>query len=64
CIDTTIRRAAGLGYPVTLVSDAHTTHDKEHASGAKIRKHHNAMLPNISSFGVKIEAVEAHNLWA
>ncbi|EGR3376129.1 cysteine hydrolase, partial [Vibrio parahaemolyticus] len=26
CVDTTIRRAAGLGYPVTLVSDAHTTH--------------------------------------
>ena len=25
CVDTTIRRAAGLGYPVTLVSDAHTT---------------------------------------
>ncbi|HCG8744432.1 TPA: cysteine hydrolase [Vibrio parahaemolyticus] len=64
CVDTTIRRAAGLGYPVTLVSDAHTTHDKKHASGAQIREHHNATLPSISSFGVKIEAVEACNLWA
>ena len=64
CVDTTIRRAAGLGYPVTLVSDAHTTHDKEHASGAQIREHHNATLPSISSFGVKIEAVKACNLWA
>ncbi|EJO3864526.1 cysteine hydrolase [Vibrio parahaemolyticus] len=64
CVDTTIRRAAGLGSPVTLVSDAHTTHDKEHASGVQIREHHNATLSSISSFGVKIEAVEARNLWA
>ncbi|CAH0535508.1 Peroxyureidoacrylate/ureidoacrylate amidohydrolase RutB [Vibrio stylophorae] len=63
CIDTTIRRAAGLGYCVTLVSDAHTTHDKEHAIGAQIRAHHNVTLPNITSFGVKIEVVEARNLW-
>lgn len=64
CVDTTVRRAAGLGYPVTLVSDAHTTHDKPHASGAQIRAHHNATLPNISSFGVTIAAVEVGNLWA
>ncbi|QUM84907.1 cysteine hydrolase family protein [Moritella sp. 28] len=64
CIDTSVRRAAGLGYPVTVVSDAHTTHDKAHASGAQIRAHHNATLPNISSFGVKIVAVEADSLWA
>ena len=63
CVDTSIRRAASLGYPVTLVSDAHTTHDKKHASGAQIRAHHNVTLPNITSFGVKIEAVEADNLW-
>ncbi|MBV1843576.1 cysteine hydrolase family protein [Photobacterium ganghwense] len=63
CVDTTIRRAAGLGYPVTLVSDAHTTHDKEHATGSQIRAHHNATLPSISSFGVTIQAIEASNLW-
>ncbi|GAD00774.1 cysteine hydrolase family protein [Agarivorans albus] len=63
CVDTTVRRAAGLGYPVVLVSDAHTTHDKEHASGAQIRAHHNATLANISSFGVKIEAIETAKLW-
>lgn len=62
CVDTTIRRAAGLGYPVTLVADAHTTHDKEHATGENIRTHHNATLPNISSFGVKIEAVATEHL--
>ncbi|QIA64931.1 isochorismatase family protein [Vibrio astriarenae] len=62
CIDTTVRRAAGLGYSVTLVSDAHTTHDKEHATGAQIREHHNATLPSMSSFGVKIRAIEAGDL--
>ena len=47
-------RAAGLGFPVTLAADAHTTHDKPHAPGARIREHHNATLPAISSFGVRI----------
>lgn len=59
CVDTTTRRAAALGFPVVLVSDAHTTHDKPHMSAAQIRAHHNATLPDISSFGVKIEAVPA-----
>lgn len=64
CIDTTVRRAAGLGYRVTLVSDAHTTHDKDHMDGALIRAHHNLTLPAISSFGVEIEAVEAKKVWS
>lgn len=54
CIDTTVRRAASLGYDVTIVSDAHTTHDKAHAEAAHIIAHHNATLPNIKSFGVHI----------
>jgi nicotinamidase-related amidase len=56
CVDTTTRRAAALGYSVILVADAHTTHDKLHASGAEIRAHHNATLPGLDSFGAKIEA--------
>jgi nicotinamidase-related amidase len=62
CVDTTVRRAAGLGYSVELVSDAHTTHDKPHASAEQIRAHHNATLPNISSFGTKIATVMADEL--
>ncbi|MEK8030707.1 cysteine hydrolase family protein [Ideonella sp. DXS29W] len=62
CVDTTTRRAAALGYPVILVADAHTTHDKPHMSGEQIRAHHNATLPNISSFGVKISAVPADDV--
>lgn len=57
CVDTTVRRAAALGHDVILAADAHTTHDKAHASAAQIRMHHNATLPSISSFGPKICAV-------
>lgn len=57
CVDTTTRRAAGLGLAVTLAADAHTTHDKPHASGALIRAHHNASLADLTSFGVPITAV-------
>ena len=62
CIDTTTRRAAGLGLAVTLVADAHTTHDKPHASGALIRAHHNASLADLTSFGVPITAVPADTI--
>ena len=56
CVDTTVRQAAALGYAITLATDAHTTHDKPHASGDAIRQHHNATLPAIESFGVPIVA--------
>lgn len=57
CVDTTTRSAAGLGYEVVLAADAHTTHDKAHASAAQIRAHHNATLPCLTSFGPSISAV-------
>ncbi|MBI9091354.1 MAG: cysteine hydrolase [Desulfobacterium sp.] len=62
CVDTTTRKAAALGYSVQLVSDAHTTHDKDHASAIQIRAHHNATLPNITSFGPRITAVPSADL--
>jgi len=62
CVDTTVRRAAALGYPVTLVADAHTTHDKPHATAAQIRAHHNATLPHIGSFGPVIQAMQADQI--
>ena len=62
CVDTTVRRAASLGYSVELVSDAHTTHNKEHASGETIRIHHNCTLPEVTSFGVKITATQTSEL--
>ncbi|WAH56426.1 cysteine hydrolase [Pseudomonas silvicola] len=62
CIDTSVRRAAGLGYNVVLASDAHTTHDKAHATAAQIIAHHTATLPAIKSFGVQIVAQESGTL--
>ncbi|OZI68731.1 cysteine hydrolase family protein [Bordetella genomosp. 1] len=62
CVDTTVRRAAALGYPVTLAADAHTTHDKPHATGAQIRAHHNATLSSITSFGPRIVALPAADI--
>jgi PPOX class probable FMN-dependent enzyme len=62
CVDTTTRRAASLGLAVTLAADAHTTHDKPHASGAWIRAHHNASLADLTSFGVPITAVPSDSI--
>jgi PPOX class probable FMN-dependent enzyme len=39
-----------------LADDAHTTHDKPHATGALIRAHHTASLTSLTSFGVPITA--------
>ena len=44
CVDTTARRAASLGYDVTLVSDAHTTIDNNLLTAAQIIAHHNSLL--------------------
>ena len=57
CVDTTTRRAAGLGFTVTLAADAHSTHDKPHASAAQIRAHENATLPGMVSFARPIVAM-------
>ena len=59
CVDSSVRGAASRGYAVTLAADAHTSHDKPHATGLQIRLHENETLRNISSFGVVIDAVPA-----
>lgn len=62
CVDTTVRRAAGLGYSVTLAADAHTTHDKPHGAAERIVAHHNATLADIESYGVPIRALDAEHI--
>ncbi|MCK9685478.1 cysteine hydrolase family protein [Scleromatobacter humisilvae] len=59
CVDSSVRGAASRGYAVTLAADAHTSHDKPHATGLQIRLHENETLRNISSFHVAIDAVPA-----
>ncbi|WP_419174996.1 cysteine hydrolase family protein [Desulfosediminicola sp.] len=62
CVDTTVRRAAALGFSVHIVKDAHTTHDKEHMEAARIREHHNKTLCNIRSFGPEIRTVSSDGI--
>ena len=59
CVDSSVRGAASRGYAVTLAADAHTSHDKPHATGLQIRLHENETLRNISSFQGVIDAVPA-----
>lgn len=62
CVDSTIRGGAELGYSILIASDAHTTHEKQHASAELIRNHHNETLSNISGFGVPIMAVKTEEI--
>jgi nicotinamidase-related amidase len=59
CVDTTVRRALGLGYPVVLVSDAHSTLDNGVLTAAQIIAHHNATLSSMDSFGPRVQLVPA-----
>jgi len=59
CVDSSVRGGAARGYAVTLAADAHTAHDKPHATGLQIRTHENETLTHISSFHVTIDAAPA-----
>lgn len=64
CVDTTTRRALALGYPVTLVADAHTSAGNSALTPQQVVAHHNATLTNISSFGPRVRAVGCDDLLA
>ncbi len=59
CVDTTVRRALGLGYPVTLVSDAHSTIDSRVLTATQIIAHHNLTLSCMDSFGPRVRLLAA-----
>lgn len=59
CVDTTVRRALALGYPVTLVEDGHSTMNTPVLSAAQIVAHHNHTLANMESFGPRVTLVPA-----
>ncbi len=44
CVDTTCRRASGLGYEVALASDAHGTWGTGRLSAEEVVSHHNEVL--------------------
>jgi nicotinamidase-related amidase len=62
CVDTTTRRALALGYPVTLVADAHTSAGNAVLSAPQVIAHHNVTLTNISSFGPRVSAVSTNEI--
>jgi nicotinamidase-related amidase len=62
CVDSTVRRALALGYPVVLAADAHSTEDKAHLSASQIIRHHNATLADIGSFGPRVRAIASDEL--
>lgn len=62
CVDTTTRRALALGFPVTLVGDAHTTEGNRHLSAVQVIRHHNETLANIESFGPRVRVVSTEDL--
>lgn len=59
CVDSTVRRALSLGYPVVLVTDAHSTFDNGVLPAAQITAHHNATLANLGSEGRRVTQVAA-----
>jgi len=59
CVDTTTRRALALGFPVTLVSDGHSTLDNAVLSAAQIIAHHNETLSKMESFGTRARLLPA-----
>jgi nicotinamidase-related amidase len=62
CEGTTARRALAVRFPVTLVSDAHTSAGNSAISAQDVIAHHNATLGNISSFGPRVQTVPSHSI--
>ena len=59
CVDSTVRGALAHGYPVVLVSNAHSTLDSGVLSAAQISAHHNVTLANIGSYGPRVTTTPA-----
>ncbi|MBP6647350.1 MAG: cysteine hydrolase [Burkholderiaceae bacterium] len=62
CVDTTTRRALALGFPVTLVSDGHTSAGNAVITAQQVIAHHNTTLSNISSFGPRVQPVPTDSI--
>lgn len=62
CVESTVRRALALGYPVTLAADGHTTADNGVLRAAQIVAHHHATLSNLGSYGVRATVAAARDI--
>jgi nicotinamidase-related amidase len=59
CVNATVRRAASLGFNVTLVEDAHTTFDSGGLTREAIIRQHNTTLPSLVEVEAMIEVAAA-----
>lgn len=59
CVDSTMRRALALGFPVTLVADGHSTMDNSVLTAAQIVAHQNDTLSKMDSFGPRVRVLPA-----
>ncbi|MCY7306900.1 MAG: cysteine hydrolase [Rhodoferax sp.] len=62
CVDSTTRSALGLGMPVLLVADAHTSAGNSVISAQQVIAHHNIALSQMASFGVRAKAIDSATL--
>jgi nicotinamidase-related amidase len=62
CVDTTCRRAASVGYDVTLAGDAHLTKDNEVLTAANIIAHHNFVLDGFGAGGHMVRVKPADEI--
>lgn len=62
CVDSTVRRAMALGYPVVLVADGHSTFDNGVLLATQISAHHNKTLSSIESYGARTRVVPAADI--
>jgi nicotinamidase-related amidase len=62
CVDSTVRGALALGYPIVLVADGHSTFDNGVLSAAQISAHHNVTLENLGSYGPRVVATRAEEV--
>jgi nicotinamidase-related amidase len=62
CVDSTMRRALALGFPVTLVADGHSTMDNSVLTAAQIVAHQNDTLSKMDSFGPPVRVVPAFDV--
>jgi nicotinamidase-related amidase len=62
CIDTTCRKAASLGYVVTLAGDAHTTCDHDQFPACQIVAHHNHILRHLEAGRGSVTVVESKDV--
>jgi nicotinamidase-related amidase len=62
CIDSTVRRALALGYPVTLATDGHSSMGNRVLKAPQVIAHHNETLAAIRSFGPRVKLVASAEL--